>query len=915
MRTILLVEDEALIALGEAQILTKHNFNVITAYNGERAIEIAGEQSIDLILMDIDLGAGRMDGTRAAQIILEKHDIPVVFLSSHTEPEIVEKTEKITSYGYVVKNSGETVLITSLKMAFKLYDAKKEVQSGKRMLQSIFDNAFTGIAIHELVTDSSGQPSDYIFLDVNNAFGRYTGLNSADIIGRRVTDILPGIEKSSFIQTYGEVVSTGRSVNFEEYSKPLDRYYAINAYKIDENKFATIFMDISDRKTLTEKEYLLFQTQKLANLGSWTLDLVANRLYWTDEVYHICGLDPNTFEPEYDAFLRLIHPDDRTMVDNAYRESVEHGKDGYEITHRIIRKDTGDIRFVREKCYHHKDEEGRITSSTGMVQDITEHTGLVKAAREREDLLAAIEEAQELFISGHDSSVVYQNMLHLLVKTTGSSYGFLDEVRHDDDGTPYKVSLAMSDISWDEESKRLYEELRAHRLEFRNLHNLAGALVLEKRIIIANDIARNPLSGGTPQGHPPLKTYLGIPLYYGEEIIGVAGVANNPEGYTMEVAEKITPLTGACAAMIWAGKSLQREKETLEALRKSEQQYRTMAETANEGILAMDADGNTTYVNKHLAEMLGYTPDELKHIRFDDLVHPDEREKHKHRMYARREGHKETYELRFIRKDGSVVWTIISETALFNENEEFSGFFAMIVDITDRKEAEETTHSLLREKEILLKDTHHRVKNNMSIIESMLKLGAQKSEGTTARALKDAQSRVHGMTLLYEKMYTSKLTGSISIKNYLPPLARDIISMFPHPRPYLDDTGVDDFELNVKTLTTLGLIMNELVTNTMKYAFEDEPGTITLAAHRTNGTISLFYSHDGSGIPDDVAVQTFGVDAVKTSRKAPEQSVVEKSGGFGLQLVKMLTDQLDGNIRLDLRGGMAFSFEFEVSVT
>ena len=113
-KTILLVEDEIVIALGQIMQLEKHGYQIIHAINGEKAIKTAVESKgeIDLILMDIDLGKG-IDGTQAAKRILETEEIPVVFLSSHTEPEVVEKTETITSYGYVVKDSGITVLDAS----------------------------------------------------------------------------------------------------------------------------------------------------------------------------------------------------------------------------------------------------------------------------------------------------------------------------------------------------------------------------------------------------------------------------------------------------------------------------------------------------------------------------------------------------------------------------------------------------------------------------------------------------------------------------------------------------------------------------------------------------------------------------------------------------------------------------------
>jgi len=174
--TLLLVEDEALIAMAQKMYLEQYGYKVLTTNTGEKAIEVLKEDNvlelaflpeskkvpletigysvitassaekavelfeehseIDLVLMDIDLGKG-MDGTEAAGIILEYREIPILFLSSHTEPDVVEKTEKITSYGYVVKNSSITVLDASIKMAFKLFDAnsklKRELQERKEV--------------------------------------------------------------------------------------------------------------------------------------------------------------------------------------------------------------------------------------------------------------------------------------------------------------------------------------------------------------------------------------------------------------------------------------------------------------------------------------------------------------------------------------------------------------------------------------------------------------------------------------------------------------------------------------------------------------------------------------------------------------------------------------------------------------
>jgi len=136
-----LVEDEAIIAMEEAMILRSEGYEVVQAYSGEEAVAIAGRRnaSIDMILMDIDLGSG-IDGTEAARQILEFCDIPIVFLSSHTEKAIVDKTEKITSYGYIVKNFPPIILNTSIKMAHKLYLEKKRVKESNDALAEMNEN-------------------------------------------------------------------------------------------------------------------------------------------------------------------------------------------------------------------------------------------------------------------------------------------------------------------------------------------------------------------------------------------------------------------------------------------------------------------------------------------------------------------------------------------------------------------------------------------------------------------------------------------------------------------------------------------------------------------------------------------------------------------------------------------------------
>lgn len=180
-KTILLVEDEVIIALMEIKQLEKEGYQVLHVEDGLQAIELVHEKrdQIDLILMDIDLGPG-IDGTQTATEILKTHDIPIVFLSARVEKEVVQKTEKITSYGYVVKNSGIIVIDASIKMAFKLYEANKKTEKQRERLSTILHSI--GDAV--IATDTEG-----IIVQMNPVAESLTGWNFVDAIGKPLQQV------------------------------------------------------------------------------------------------------------------------------------------------------------------------------------------------------------------------------------------------------------------------------------------------------------------------------------------------------------------------------------------------------------------------------------------------------------------------------------------------------------------------------------------------------------------------------------------------------------------------------------------------------------------------------------------------------------------------------------------------------
>ena len=186
----------------------------------------------------------------------------------------------------------------------------------------------------------------------------------------------------------GQAIAEKRDV--EQEVELGERLYSVSVTPFPEEGYANIYgRDITERKraeeALIESEQRLKRAQEIAHLGSWELDVVNSRLTWSDEVYRIFGLQPQEFGATYEAFLEAVHPDDRTAVDAAYSGSMREGRDGYEIEHRVVRKSTGEIRLVHERCEHIRDASGQIIRSIGMVHDITERKRMEEELRQSEE--------------------------------------------------------------------------------------------------------------------------------------------------------------------------------------------------------------------------------------------------------------------------------------------------------------------------------------------------------------------------------------------------------------------------------------------------------------------------------------------------------------------------------------------------
>ncbi|MFP4563062.1 MAG: PAS domain S-box protein [Spirochaetia bacterium] len=387
-KKILLVEDEALIAMAEAQMLEEHGYEVVTAYNGESAIEaVDSDPDILLILMDIDLGKG-MDGTEAAEQILNRKDIPVVFLSSHTEPEVVEKTEKITSYGYVVKDSGANVLDASIKMAFRLFDARmKEKEHKEALLHShnllsyIIEHNQSAVAVHD---------RDLKYIYVSKQYLNQYNVEKRDIIGKHHYEVFPDLPqkwREIHKRALAGEVSKGEDDPYEHEDGTIawTRWECRPWYEAD----GTIGGFVLYTEVVSKERQTQFEVRDNTNYlqsilrttpdGFWVLDTDGNFIDVNKAYCEMSGYSR-------DEILRLKVPDidaDERPRDTAERMKriITTGSEMFQTRHR--RKD-GSIFDVEVSASFLGGEQDKFVC---FCRDITERKQTAEALREREENL------------------------------------------------------------------------------------------------------------------------------------------------------------------------------------------------------------------------------------------------------------------------------------------------------------------------------------------------------------------------------------------------------------------------------------------------------------------------------------------------------------------------------------------------
>jgi PAS domain S-box-containing protein len=365
---------------------------------------------------------------------------------------------------------------------------------------------------------------------------------------------------------------------------------------------------------------------------------------------------------------------------------------------------------------------------------------------------------------------------------------------------------------------------------------------------------------------------------------------------SMEIEGKIQTIT-IC-------RDITERRRTEEALQDSRHRYKSLIESANEGILVAQ-NSMLRFVNPAFTKIIGYSELELTAKPFIDFIHPEDRdmvlENHIRRMMGEKFPSK--YEFKIVTREG-----VTKDAELDSVMIQWGGkpaALGFINDITARKQAEDALRTSLQEKEILLSEVHHRVKNNMQVMSGLLDLQASSTGNPElTEMLNESQRRIQSMALIHEKLYDSKDFTRIDLAGYVRTLSQELFQAYKINPGKIDliiqtDSAV---YVDISKAIPCGLILNELISNALKHAFPgDTPGKLEIIIRETKNTeidsqtqapaIEIVVRDNGLGIPDDVDIH--------------------KPQTMGLHLVNGLVEkQLDGQIEVIRDAGTEFRIKF-----
>jgi PAS domain S-box-containing protein len=857
-KKILLVEDEALIALQEAKLLEQHGYRVVTVYNGREAVKTAvNDAEIDLILMDIDLGSG-MDGTEAAARILEQRELPVVFLTSHAEKEMVERVKDITRYGYVLKNSGEFVLIESINMAFELFEARLRSKEKERELEE-------ANKLKRLILDSTSEL--FAFYDTDFRI-KWANRAAADSVGQHPKELL-GKFCYEVWQQRGEpceqcplirVIETGEPQEAEQ-TTPDGREWLLRGYPVIEGGEITGLVEFGQDVTpRREAERGMLKSEEryriLYNTISDAIILVDNDRKITHCNPAFTELFGYTLDEVRGTATSVLYADMDEFRELGKAMKEHSGEKHFRYTLRY-RKKNGE-EFKGEKNVHYlRGSSGELTGYIGVIREVSEQRFTEERLRESERKYAELFEYAPVVMWEEDFSGVKE---------------YLDELRES----------GVENLR--EYLNRHPEALRAcaARIEVTNINRETMQLMA---VSSKEEVLGSLEKTFTDASLEMLKKEL-LAVWNGETIAEDTGTIRTPSGEEKEIILRFQILPGykeTLSKVILSFIDITRRVRAEEEMIESERQYRELYHSIRDAIIVVDENRTITHCNPAFTNLFGYTLEEISGESTAILFENEEEfAKLGERMAESSREPNFYYTVRYRKKNGEVFIGEKNIHFLRDGKGTLRGFIGVIRDVTARIRSEEQVQQLLNEKQMLLREVHHRIKNDMSSISSLLSLQSSALTNPEAvNALQEAQNRISLMSNIYDTLYKAEGYRTIPIHDFLETIIENIRRSYEGFSNISIQTDFEDITVPAKQAFPIGIILNELIANAYKYAFSGvEQGRIhTSLCEREGKYLEIRVEDNGVGFPDEVTR--------------------DGQYGFGLTLVEAFSQQYDGNFYIE----------------
>ena len=767
---------------------------------------------------------------------------------------------------------------------------------------------------------------DGTILAANQSMAKRMKMPIGEVVGRSVYSHLSPTVAEARRQQVALVVATGQAHSFTDTILDLttEHYlYPILGPDGKVSQIAVFALDISKRikaeQALIHSQSLLNATQALNHSGGWQWDVANRTMEWTAETYRIHGVSPQEMPVDSEQYiaksLACYDPADQPVILGAFQRCIEQGEsydlevpftshDGrrlwvrtigvpiwknqhYSLTHAgiwadcirqakpIIHNDyatmtgrqglpAGHAHLVRElvtpvvrdgqvvavmgvgnkeQPYDEKDLQ-LVTTLANLAWD------LILRKRAEEDLVASEQRYRDLFEANQDGITVF---------------------RLDQNGNPGPI-LDMNEAA---------AAMLGHRKE-----DLLGKNVtnFEKAFNPSKVTAR--LAEIAAEGQIRFETILVDRL--GNDI--------PVEIHVRQILYQNQP------ALMNITRNISKRRQAQQALRDSEEMFRLTFDRSPVAAALVDQNFRFIRINAAFHHLIGYSEQDLLQRTFVDITHPDHCHDDLSQAKALLAGQIDRYETqkRYIHKDGHIIWARVCLALVRRPDGSPQFFLPIIQDITATKAAEEALRLSLAEKEVLLREVHHRVKNNMAAIIGLFELQRQAMDDPLARTvLTELSCRVRAMSLIHEKLYRSESLSQIDFQDYIQSLISHLRTSFGSPAIRCE-IAASEVNMPLDLAVPCGMIINELVTNALKYAFpaetdceQGQPCRITVTLFHHEGVFTLTVADNGVGLPP-----AFDWTTAKT---------------MGLILVRMLGQhQLGGHYELDQTIGTRFTLTFSV---